>query len=353
MIKTGVAVALSMWLVQLTGRPYDVFAGIAAVLSVQRSVAESRRTLVTQAFASVVGAVAGGGAVYLFGSNPLAIGLVVIAMIALGTRLAWHDAMGTAVFVAIVIMDHREGDYLAFALWRFAAVMTGTICGVAVNAWLLPPRHGEAFASLLLGAAAEVDRFVARVAAWLNAPELLGKAEIKEAAARAVRATDRAKASLALWQQEQPEHGNAPTADLRAELFEKAVNTLYSTVERGLDLHRAALVATPGGTAPAYAEAMRIALESITEWRGALYRRIAGIAAGRPPGGEDAGLRTGAAGQMTRLQRMTIGELAVITAAAGMSIDELHARIEAHNMADEAGHMAHRLESLARLLDAQ
>lgn len=349
MIKTGVAVALSMWLVQLTGRPYDVFAGIAAVLSVQRSVAESRRTLVTQGLASLLGAAIGGGAVYLIGSHPLAIGLVVITMIALATRLAWRDAMGTAVFVAIVIMDHREGDYLAFALWRFAAVMTGTICGVAVNAWLLPPKHGQAFASLLLEAAGEVDRFVGLVGRALNAPEQLGKAEIKEASARAVRLTDRAKASLALWQDEQPEG----TAGVRRELFDKAVNTLYSTVERGLDLHRAALVATAGGCAAAYAEATRMTLESIAEWRGALYRRIADAAVGRPPGGDDERLRKGVAELLSRLERMTIGELGVITAAAGVSVEELHARIEAHNMADEARHMARRLESLARLLEAR
>lgn len=353
MIKTGVAVALSMWLVQLTGRPFEVFAGVAAVLSVQRSVAESRRTLVSQAAASVLGALVGGVAGYLLGANPLAIGLVVILMIALGTRLRWQDAMGTAVFVAIVVMDHREGDYVSFALWRFASVMTGTLCGLAVNAWLLPPRHGQRLAAQLLEAGAEVDRLLVRVGASLRAPESLGKVDIKEAAAGASAAIERAKAALALWREEESDAERAPGDDGGFGLYEKAVNTLYSMVERGLDLHRSALVATRAGKSPAYSEAMRIALESLSEWRQALYRRIAAAAQGRLAEPVDPALQTGVAGQMARLQRMTIGELAVTTAAAGMSIEELHARIEAHNMADEASHMAQRLEALARLLDGQ
>ncbi len=338
LIKTGLAVALSMFLVNLTGRPYEIHAGIAATLAVQPTLGQSLKSSEYQAWGNLIGAALGILIALLLGHHPLIVGLAVILVIAMCLRIGLETAISSAVVMTIFVMERQEADYFGFAMGRFGAIMLGGLVGAAVNFFLWRPDHRRQVLEALSEAGEAVDAFGEQVAGRLTDAGSLSKPAIKELARAAYDKIDPAKTALGYYREEL---GARAAGSDELVLFEKSLNTLYSAVERILDLHRAALEASRHLGHEEPTRLVQVQLRLALELRRRVYSIITATAGGEkkaPDASEYNWLR----GQ---IESRTVGALA----QTGKP-EDVPLLIAIHNMSEHVDHIVTRVKSLQRML---
>lgn len=144
-IKTGLAVGLSVALAQLFHLDYPFFSGFAAVYAMQSTVEGSLKEGLHRMQGTVVGAVMG----FLFSlvvvGNPwwTAFGLIITLLLL--KALKWPESMVIASMVFIVILIDTRGDSrLLYAINRTADTGLGIVVAYLVNRFVAPPRHSPA-----------------------------------------------------------------------------------------------------------------------------------------------------------------------------------------------------------------
>jgi len=143
-LKTGLAVALAIYVSGMFGFASPIIAAVAAIFTIQPSVYRSWQQVLDQVQSNVLGAAVALAAVRLLGSTPISIGIVCIAVILVNIRLRMENAIGLTLVTVVAVMEaHSEG--WVFALERFSMVMTGMACAFVVNVLLFPPRPKRQF----------------------------------------------------------------------------------------------------------------------------------------------------------------------------------------------------------------
>jgi len=143
-LKTGLAVALAIYISGMFGFASPIIAAVAAIFTIQPSVYRSWQQVLDQVQSNVLGAAIALAAVHLLGSTPISIGIVCIAVILINIRFRMENAIGLTLVTVVAVMEaHNEG--WAFALERFSMVMTGMACAFVVNVLLFPPRPKHQF----------------------------------------------------------------------------------------------------------------------------------------------------------------------------------------------------------------
>jgi uncharacterized membrane protein YgaE (UPF0421/DUF939 family) len=142
-IKTGIAVTLSIYLATILGLDPVIFAAVAAVLSVQPSLYRSWQIILDQLQANVIGAIVAILFTYLLGTDPFVIGLVVIIVIAINIQLRFESSIPLSIITVIAIMESTTGNFFLFALERFMLIMTGIGASILVNVIFLPPKYED------------------------------------------------------------------------------------------------------------------------------------------------------------------------------------------------------------------
>lgn len=271
--KTGLAVALTLAVLRMTGLKYEVFGAIAAVMAVAPSANQSFRNAAELIGVNILGGVVGAAAAMLAGPNPFVIGAVVVGVLLMCQALNWQKVSGAAVTVTLFVMaPHPETAY-AYWGWRLLSVVMGSVIGTAVNALIFRPEYWPATAEAIAAAGAELDRFVADVAGRLARPHGYTKAEILAGAARVERSIAEARACA----------GRLEGAEAgRRELAERAVKVLASLLERIQIIHKAALSAERLPDYPAAVAEVQAAVSALLNHRQALYAFVLGQAALAP-----------------------------------------------------------------------
>ena len=77
-LKTGIAIVLSLLIAQSLELPSPVFAGIAAIFAVQPTIYRSYLSIIEQIQGNTIGALLAAISVLLFGNNVFIIGLAAI-----------------------------------------------------------------------------------------------------------------------------------------------------------------------------------------------------------------------------------------------------------------------------------
>lgn len=138
--KTGVAVAIALWIGQLVGLESPLIAAIAAIFTIQPSIYRSWMQVLEQLQSNVLGAIIAIGAVFLIGNTPIAVGLVCIGVILLCIRLKTEETIALTLVTVVVIME-AQGQGWMLAWDRLAAILTGMVSAFAVNVVIAPPKH--------------------------------------------------------------------------------------------------------------------------------------------------------------------------------------------------------------------
>jgi uncharacterized membrane protein YgaE (UPF0421/DUF939 family) len=140
-LKTGIAITLSILLANILHLPSPVFAAIAAVFAIQPSIYRSYLSVLEQIQANVIGAVLAIVFVLIFGNNPFIIGLTAVIVIAINLKLKTENTIGLALVTVIAIMESTSDQFVDFAIIRFLTIMLGVLSAFMVNLVFIPPKY--------------------------------------------------------------------------------------------------------------------------------------------------------------------------------------------------------------------
>jgi len=140
-LKTGIAIVLSLFLAQLLHSPSPVFAGIAAIFAIQPTIYRSYLTIIEQIQGNIIGALLAVIFVLLLGNHIIVIGLAAIIVIIINLKLKLDNTIGLSLVTLISIMETQSGNFIQFAGIRFSTIMIGVFSAFIVNLVFLPPRY--------------------------------------------------------------------------------------------------------------------------------------------------------------------------------------------------------------------
>lgn len=142
-IKTGIAVSITMFILNRFKLEPAVFGAVSAVVNLQPSLYTSFKTAMGQIKIHLLGVIAGMIFGYIFGGNPIAMGLVTITIIYTYKRLKLQNGIIMGIVAAIFIITSPASQFVSHALSRTAVIFTGLIVSSFVNIILWPPRYRE------------------------------------------------------------------------------------------------------------------------------------------------------------------------------------------------------------------
>lgn len=142
-IKTGLAVALSIYICNLFNLYPSIFAASAAVLVIQPSLglsfAQAKQQILVHFTAVSIGILLG----ISFGSHPLAIALSTIALILICQHFKWQNSILGGVMASIFVLASPADAFLHQALIRSLTIFIGMGVGLIVNAAIVPPHFSQ------------------------------------------------------------------------------------------------------------------------------------------------------------------------------------------------------------------
>lgn len=142
-IKTGLAVTLSMLICNYFDIQPAIFAGAATVLNMQPSVGLSfhnAREQIMVHFISITIALIFG---LILGNNPLIMGLTTIIVIQVCKHFKWRGSLSGGVMAAIFILSSPEAQFIDHALVRSVAIFIGVSVALIVNLTIAPPSYRQ------------------------------------------------------------------------------------------------------------------------------------------------------------------------------------------------------------------
>lgn len=161
-IKTGIAVSLTMFICRALGLEPALFGAVSAVINMQPSIHLTVKTAKDQVFIHVLGVAAGLAAGYLIGGNPVSMGLTTILIIVLYRRLRLQTSVLMGIVAAIFILDSAPDQFLRHAFSRSAVIFAGLSSAMLVNIALWPPRYGRLFREKLRESNSEAVAYFCR-----------------------------------------------------------------------------------------------------------------------------------------------------------------------------------------------
>ncbi|NBD27506.1 FUSC family protein [Paenibacillus glycinis] len=144
-VKTGLAVALAVYISTLLQFPSPIISAVAAIFTIQPSISRSWQQVVEQVQTNVLGAAVALAAVRLFGHTPIALGMVCIIVILISIRLRMESTIGLTLVTVVAIMEANNQEGWLFALDRLLMVLAGMGAAFAVNILVFPPRPRRQF----------------------------------------------------------------------------------------------------------------------------------------------------------------------------------------------------------------
>lgn len=144
-LKTGVAVVLALYITKWLGLEPPIFAAIAATFTIQPSIYRSWKQVVEQFQANTLGAIIALTSIYLFGNNPIVIGLVTVIVIITSLKLKMEGSLSLTLITVLIVMSSREFDGILTAANKFIIVLVGMGSAFLVNLIVSPPNFNINF----------------------------------------------------------------------------------------------------------------------------------------------------------------------------------------------------------------
>ncbi|GAA0341501.1 aromatic acid exporter family protein [Bacillus carboniphilus] len=177
--KTGIAIMLALFFADLLGLPAPIFAGIAAVFSIQPTVYRSYLSILDQVQSNIIGAIVAVVFVYFLGNDILVIGLAVVVVIAINLKLKTDTAIGLSLVTVIAIMENPGDQLFSFTFLRFSTIMVGVASSFLINLVFLPPKYETKLFYKISNTTEEIIRWI-RVNSRLASEHSLLKGDIEK-----------------------------------------------------------------------------------------------------------------------------------------------------------------------------
>lgn len=161
-IKTGIAVTITMFICRLLNLEPAFFGAVSAVINMQPSIFLTLKTARDQILVHILGVSAGLIFGYLFGGNPLSMGVITIVMIAMYIQLNLKSGISMGIVAAVFVLSSSQEQFLSHALSRTAVIFAGLGTAMIINIALWPPRYQQQFKDKLQQNNEEVVRYFCR-----------------------------------------------------------------------------------------------------------------------------------------------------------------------------------------------
>ncbi|WP_378952856.1 aromatic acid exporter family protein [Pelosinus sp. sgz500959] len=142
-IKTGIAVAITMFLCKFFGFDPAFFGAVSAVINIQPSIFLTLRAARDQILVHILGVLAGFFFGYFLGVNPFSAGLIVILLIPIYIRLRLHSGITMGIVAALFVLSSSTEEFLIHALSRTGVIFVGLGSAMLVNVLLWPPKYNK------------------------------------------------------------------------------------------------------------------------------------------------------------------------------------------------------------------
>lgn len=161
LIKTGIAVSITMFICKLLGLEPALFGAVSAVINLQPSLRltfeAAREQLLVHALGVLIAFVVG----FTIGASPIAMGIVVMIIIWLYSLLHLQRGVLMGIVAAIFVMSSAPDQFISHALSRSAVIFIGLVVALAVNVLLFRPRYEKKLTEKLKTATEETVEFFA------------------------------------------------------------------------------------------------------------------------------------------------------------------------------------------------
>jgi uncharacterized membrane protein YccC len=139
-LKTGLAVTVTILICQLFNIQPQIFAAITAVVNMQPSVTKALMNAWDQIRIHILGVVLATLLGVFVGNNAFVMGLCVILLLALVNRLKW-EGVSLGVVSILFILDAPPEEFIMHAVTRSSAIFIGLAVALSINRLLAPPRY--------------------------------------------------------------------------------------------------------------------------------------------------------------------------------------------------------------------
>ncbi|MCQ6275535.1 FUSC family protein [Bacillus sp. V3B] len=144
-IKTGIAVTLALYICSLLNLESAVFAGMAAIFTLQPSIYRTWKQVWDQVQTNTLGAIIALIGLYFLGNDPFSIGLVMIIVIALSLKVKMADTLSLTLVTVLAIMSAPGDEDFLYALHRFGVTFIGMTSALLVNIFIAPPNYKKMY----------------------------------------------------------------------------------------------------------------------------------------------------------------------------------------------------------------
>lgn len=140
-IKTGIAVTLTMFFCKLFNLEPAFFGAVSAVVNMQPSIFLTIETAKEQVLVHVLGVTVGLAFGYLVGNSPIVMGIATILLISLHIKFNFKTSVTMGIIAALFILSSSAEEFLTHALIRSAVIFIGLAVAMFINVTLWPPHH--------------------------------------------------------------------------------------------------------------------------------------------------------------------------------------------------------------------
>lgn len=137
-LKTGLSVFITAYICQSLNFPV-IFAVIAAIVTIEPTVAASIKKGKIRLPAAAIGAAFAMLFDFWFGPVPLAFALAAVCTIIVCHRLHWDEAIIVATLTAVAMIPETEDHFLLSFIVRLVTTSIGIIVSTVVNLLVMPP----------------------------------------------------------------------------------------------------------------------------------------------------------------------------------------------------------------------
>lgn len=140
-IKTGIAVTITMFLCKTLGLEPAFFGAVSAVINMQPSIFLTLRAARDQILVHILGVATGFFFGYFLGVNPFSAGLIVMLLIPIYIKLKLHSGITMGIVAALFVLSSSTEEFFIHALARTGVIFVGLCSAMLVNVVLWPPRY--------------------------------------------------------------------------------------------------------------------------------------------------------------------------------------------------------------------
>lgn len=231
-LKTSIAVGLSIFIAQSLGLERVTLAAIVAMVTIQRTFYRSVMLSAAKMGSVLLGAVLGTLFGYLLGGTPIAYGLVTMTVIMCCLWLNWQDNIGITAVVAIGTMSSEAASLTAYSVLSFFSAAVGGVVALSVN-YLFAPDHKDVVRQRVQDIESSLRDILEIVARAMLHPDKVCEDFTARAEALKIAIKDGLELSK-LFREEQKFHLEAETL---ADRYRDVFRVFASQTERLVEMH--------------------------------------------------------------------------------------------------------------------